>query len=250
VRPTTRAILCETPANPTLVVSDIAALATIAHEAGALLIVDNTFLTPLRQRPIDLGADITVYSATKYLAGHNDVIAGLAVARDPAVGERLAFLLNTLGSGLGPMDSWLTLRGMKTLALRMDRHEQSAAVVARHLAAHPQVAEVFYPGLPDDPGHALNARQASGAGGTLSFRLARPERVREVVAAFGLVVYAESLGGPESLVTHPANQTHRDMDPAMRERLGLGVGLLRLSVGLEAVDDILADLDQALAVSA
>lgn len=250
MRPTTRAVVCETPTNPLLHVSDIAALAAIAHRGDALLVVDNTFLTPCRQRPLSLGADITVYSATKYIAGHNDVVAGLAVAAQPEVGERLAGYQNALGTALGPMDSWLTVRGMKTLPLRLDRHEASCAVVARHLQGHPRVACVYYPGLPDDPGHALNARQATGAGGTLAFRLARPDGVRAFIAALELIIYAESLGGPESLVTHPANQTHRDIAPEVRQRLGLDAGLLRLSVGLEAVEDILADLDRALEASA
>ena len=250
MRPTTRALLCETPSNPLLHVTDIAAMAAVAHAKGALLIVDNTFLTPCRQRPLALGADITVYSATKYIAGHNDVVAGLAVAADAAVGERLAGYQNALGTALGPMDSWLTVRGMKTLMLRLERQEQSALTVARHLAAHARVARVYYPGLADDPGHAMNARQASGAGGTLSFRLARPGRVREFIARLELIVYAESLGGPESLITHPANQTHRDLAPELRERLGLDEGLLRLSVGLEAVPDIIADLDGALEATA
>jgi cystathionine gamma-synthase len=246
MRPSTRALICETPTNPLLRVSDIGALADIAHEGGAVLIVDNTFLTPLRQRPLALGADITVYSATKYIAGHNDLVAGLAVARDAAVGERLALYQNALGTALGPMDAWLTVRGMKTLTLRLDRHEQSAAAVARHLQGHPAVAAVHYPGLPEDPGYALNRRQATGAGGTIAFRLARPEAVREMIASLDLIIYAESLGGPESLITHPANQTHRDVAPELRARLGLDTGVLRLSVGLEAVEDILADLDQAL----
>lgn len=250
MRPNTRAIVCETPSNPVLRVSDIAALAEIAHGQGAVLIVDNTFLTPCRQKPLALGADITVYSATKYIAGHNDVVAGLAVARDADLGERLAMYQNALGTALGPMDSWLTLRGMKTLMLRLERHEANAAVVARHLAGHPAVSAVHYPGLPQDPGYALNRSQASGAGGTIAFRLARPAGVRALIGALELIVYAESLGGPESLITHPANQTHRDIDPALRIRLGLDTGLLRLSVGLEAVEDIVADLDRALEATA
>jgi cystathionine gamma-synthase len=249
MRPETRAILCETPANPTLCVSDIAALAALAHRAGALCIVDNTFLTPCRQRPLQLGADIALYSATKYIAGHHDVVAGLVSVADPGVGERLAACQNTLGTALGPMDSWLTLRGMKTLLLRMDRHEANALAVARHLQAHPAVSAVHYPGLPEDPGYALNRRQATGAGGTLAFRLVRADRVRAVVAALELVIYAESLGGPETLITHPASQTHRDVDPELRARLGLTDELVRLSVGLEAVDDIVADLDRALALA-
>ncbi len=247
VSPATRAIFCETPSNPLCRVADLAGLAAVAQRAGVLFIVDNTFLTPFLQRPLELGADITVYSATKYLAGHDDVVAGLAVMRDADLGARVARLQNSLGTGLGPFDAWLTIRGMKTLALRMRAQEQSALIVARHLSTHPAVAEVYYPGLETDPGHALTLRQADGFGATLSLRLREPTRTRAFIAGLRLASYAESLGGTETLVTHPANQTHRDLDPRERERLGLTEGLLRLSVGAEAVEDILEDLDQALA---
>lgn len=250
IGPQTRALFCETPSNPLLKVSDLRALSAVAKRAGLLFLVDNTFLTPFLQRPLELGADITLYSATKYLAGHDDVVAGVAVMRDADLGARVARLQNNLGTALGPFDAWLTLRGMKTLALRMRAQEVSALEVAQHLAKHPAVDHVYYPGLPTDPGHVITRSQSDGFGATMSFRLRAGDRAEAFVQALKLATYAESLGGTETLVTHPANQTHRDLDVAERDRLGFHQGLLRLSVGAEAVEDILADLDRALAVTA
>lgn len=249
VGPDTRALFCETPSNPLLRVSDLRALSEVARRRNLLFLVDNTFLTPFLQRPIDLGADITIYSATKYLAGHDDVVAGLVVAKDAELGARIARLQNNLGTALGPFDAWLTLRGMKTLALRMRAQEKSALTVAAFLHDHPAVEQVYYPGLADDPGHEVTRGQADGFGATLSFRLRNEDRAEAFIGALRLATYAESLGGTETLVTHPANQTHRDLSPSERERLGFTDGLLRLSVGAEAVEDILADLDRALAVT-
>ncbi len=239
---TVKAVFVELPTNPLLKVADLAALARAAHEHGALLIVDNTFLTPYLCRPFEHGADITVYSATKYLGGHNDVVAGVAVAKERGLGERLAFLQNAAGAILGPQDSWLLVRGLKTLALRLDRQQQNALSVAQFLAAHPRVRKVFYPGLPDDPGHERLCRQSSGCAAMLSFEVDDPQRVPVILAGVKTILFAESLGGVESLITFPAVQTHADMDPALRERLGIHDRLLRLSVGVEHIDDLLTDL--------
>ena len=243
----TRAILIETPGNPLLGVADIAAIAGLCRHHQLLFIVDNTFLTPVLQRPLELGADVVVHSATKYLGGHNDLCSGVLVARDPQLGERLYFLQNATGAVLPPQDCWLLIRSLKTLALRMERHCQSAGEVARWLQRHPQVTAVYYPGLEDHPGHELSQRQTRGFGGMLSFRVASPELARTVLERLQLISFAESLGGVESLMTLPAVQTHADIPEAERLRLGLCESLLRLSVGIESAADIIADLEQALA---
>lgn len=243
----TRAILIETPSNPLLRVTDLAGISGIARQAGALTIVDNTFLSPYLQLPLALGADIVLHSATKYLAGHNDVVAGAIVSRDPDLGEQLAKLQNAAGAVLGPNDAWLVMRGMKTLALRMERHQSNARMLALWLQRHPLVEQVYYPGLPDHPGQKLNARQADGPGGMLSFSLRNAELVPALLRGLRVILFAESLGGVETLITHPARQTHADMPEALRERLGINERLLRLSVGIEDPHDLIADLDQALA---
>ncbi len=240
------AVLAEIPTNPLMRVADVPALAEAAHSAGALLAVDNTFLTPYLFRPLDCGADIAVYSATKYLGGHNDVIAGTAVCADAAAGARLAAIQNATGTAPGPMDSWLLLRGMKTLAVRMDRQQENALRIAEFLSRHPRVARVRYPGLADDPGHEALRRQARGFGGMLSFEVDAAERVASVLERVRVFSFAESLGGVESLVTFPAVQTHADVPPEVRERLGINDRLLRLSVGIENVSDLLEDLENAL----
>ena len=247
ITPATRAVFVETPSNPLMRISDLAALARLSHERGLLAIADNTFMTAYLQRPLDLGWDLVVHSATKYLGGHNDVVAGLVVAREPGVAERVGFLQNAAGAVLGPQDSWLLLRGLKTLAVRLDRQQQNAGQIATWLQAHPAVERVYYPGLPDHPGHDLHARQARGPGGMLAFSVRDPGQVERVLARVELISFAESLGGVESLITFPVRQTHADVPPETRERLGISDRLLRLSVGIEAVDDLLADLDQALA---
>ena len=243
----TKAILVETPGNPLLGVSDLVALATLCRQRKLLFIVDNTFLTPLLQRPLDLGADVVIHSATKYLSGHNDLCAGVLVAKDPTLGERLYFLQNSTGAILPPQDCWLLIRSLKTLALRVERHCQSALTVARWLKTQPKVTAVYYPGLEDHPGHELSKTQAKGFGGMLSFRVDSPEVARAALKKLRLISFAESLGGVESLMTLPAVQTHGDIPKEERERLGICDSLLRLSVGIEEVGDIIADLEQALA---
>ncbi|NMO16645.1 aminotransferase class I/II-fold pyridoxal phosphate-dependent enzyme [Pyxidicoccus fallax] len=230
LRPNTRAILVESPTNPLMKTADLAAIARIAHEAGALLIVDNTFLTPWLQRPLELGADIVVHSATKYLAGHNDVVAGALVVKDAELGERLAYVQNGIGAILGPQDAYLVIRGLKTLALRMERHQANARQVAEWLGTHPLVDRVFYPGV----------------GGMLSFTVTDAALVPGVLASVQVCLFAESLGGVETLITYPTTQTHADIPVARREQLGISDTLLRLSVGIEDCHDIIADLAQAL----
>lgn len=242
----TRAILIETPGNPLLGIADIRGIAALCRQRDLLFIVDNTFLTPALQRPLDLGADIVVHSATKYLGGHNDLCAGALIARTEEIGERLYFLQNSTGAILPPQDCWLLIRSLKTLALRLERHEQNARTVAEWLVQHPKVAAVYYPGLPDHPGHALQREQAGGFGGMLSFRVASPEIAAVLLTRLRLISFAESLGGVESLMTLPAVQTHGDIPEEERQRLGICESLLRLSVGIEQAEDIIEDLKQAL----
>ncbi|CAB3390986.1 trans-sulfuration enzyme family protein [Kyrpidia spormannii] len=250
IRPHTRALFVETPTNPTLKIADLRGLARLAHERGAWLIVDNTFMTPYLQRPLELGADIVVESATKYLGGHNDVLAGTIVVKSEALADSLAFIQNSIGAVLGPQDAWLLLRGIKTLHVRMDRHEGNARALAEWLKAHPRVSRVYYPGLPDHPGHAVHRAQASGWGGMIAFEVANNKWVPPILAHLRVITFAESLGGTESLITYPAVQTHADVPPDVRQRLGVTDSLLRLSVGLEHVEDLIQDLDQALALAA
>ncbi|HEY7746491.1 MAG TPA: PLP-dependent aspartate aminotransferase family protein [Desulfuromonadales bacterium] len=242
----TKAILVETPGNPLLGVADLTALAALCRLHKLLFIVDNTFLTPLLQRPLDLGADVVIHSATKYLSGHNDLCAGVLVTRDPTLGERLYFLQNSTGAILPPQDCWLLIRSLKTLSLRMERHCLSALTVARWLKTQQKVTAVYYPGLEDHPGHELSKTQAKGFGGMLSFRVESPDVARAALKKLRLISFAESLGGVESLMTLPAVQTHGDIPKEERERLGICESLLRLSVGIEDVNDIIADLEQAL----
>jgi cystathionine gamma-synthase len=234
----------ETPTNPTLTVVDIAAIAEVAHARGARVVVDNTFATPYLQRPLDLGADVVVHSSTKYLGGHSDVVGGFAGVTDPELGEHLAFLQNAVGAVPGPFDCYLVLRGVKTLAVRMDRHCANAAAVASMLESHPAVARVLYPGLADHPGHAIAARQMRAFGGMVSFLAAGGEEAALAAAArTRLFTLAESLGAVESLIEHPARMTHAS---AAGSELAVDPALVRLSVGIESVEDLLADLDQAL----
>ncbi|MGN1021158.1 MAG: trans-sulfuration enzyme family protein [Aristaeellaceae bacterium] len=246
LRPATRAVYIETPSNPMMNVTDIRACAAIAHEAGALLIVDNTFLSPAFQQPLTLGADLVVHSGSKYLAGHNDVICGFVVTSTAALSDAVRLIGKTTGGMLAPFDSWLVMRGIKTLALRMERVQQSALTLARALRENPHVTEVLCVGLPEHPGYAVNRGQASGSGGMLSFRVDSPETARRVLTGVKLITFAESLGGTESLITYPLTQTHSDVPEDMRLRLGITDTLLRLSVGIEDVNDLLADLNQAL----
>ncbi len=243
----TKALLVETPGNPLLGIADLAALGQLCREQKVLFAVDNTFLSPILQRPFEFGADVVIYSATKYLGGHNDLCAGVLVAREETFGERLYFLQNSTGAVLPPFDCWLLLRSLKTLSLRIERHCKSALVVARWLEKHPKVTDIYYPGLEKHLGHELSCRQASGFGGMLSFRVESDELARDVLERLRLISFAESLGGVESLMTLPAVQTHGDIPEAERKRLGICESLLRLSVGTESVEDIIADLEQAFA---
>jgi cystathionine gamma-synthase len=244
LRPSTRVVWCETPTNPLLGIADIAALAQIAHDASALLVVDNTFATPYLQQPMALGADVVLHSTTKYLGGHSDVIGGaLVVNRD--LGEQLAFHQNAMGGVPGPFDAYLVMRGIKTLGVRMDRHCANAARIAAFLVDHPAVARVYYPGLPEHPGHELAARQMSGFGGMVSFAARGGEEAALKVCDLAQVfVLGESLGGVESLIEHPGRMTHAS---AAGSPLEVPEDLVRLSVGIEDVEDLIADLDQALA---
>lgn len=241
----TRGLFVESLTNPLLKVADIEALSGLCKERGALFIVDNTFLTPYLLRPLELGADITVYSASKYLAGHNDTVAGLVVAKDPQLAEKIYFLQNSVGAVLGPQDSWLVIRGMKTLAIRMDRQEANAGRIAAWLQRHPRVAKVHYPGLADHPGHALLQSQAAGFGAMIAFEVKEPLLVEQLLMKTSLISFAESLGGVETLITFPEAQTHADIKPEIRKRLGINNVLLRLSVGIEDAEDLIADLEQA-----
>ena len=244
--PRTKAILIESPANPLLTVTDISVSAKIAHEHGATVIVDNTFMTPYLQRPLDLGADIVLHSATKYLGGHSDLVAGLVVVRDAALAERLAFIQNSTGGVLAPFDSFLLIRGIRTLAVRMDRHTENAEKIARHLAAHPAVKKVYYPGLETAQGHDVQKKQARNGGAMVSFELAPDRDIRKFFPALHVVTLAESLGGVESLVCHPATMTHAAIPKETREAVGITDGLIRLSVGIEDADDLIRDIDDAI----
>ncbi|MBO4236522.1 MULTISPECIES: cystathionine gamma-synthase [Pseudonocardia] len=244
LRPTTRVVWCETPTNPLLGIADIAALAGMAHEAGAQLVVDNTFASPYLQTPLALGADVVVHSTTKYVGGHSDVVGGALVTDDDALSEQIAFVQNSTGSVPGPFDAWLTLRGAKTLAVRMERHCDNAERVAEMLSAHPAVASVLYPGLPGHPGHEVAAKQMRRFGGMVSFLAAggRDAALR-ICAGTRLFTLAESLGGVESLIEHPGEMTHASTVGSMLE---VPDSLVRLSVGIEDADDLLDDLRAAL----
>lgn len=237
--PAVRGLLVESPTNPILRVADLRTLAAIAREWNLLFIVDNTFFTAWFQRPLEQGADLALYSATKYLAGHNDVVAGAVVAATPELAERVAFLQNAAGAILGPQDSWLVLRGLKTLGLRLDRQQSNAQRVAEWLAGHSRVRRVCYPGLDAHPGRDL----LTGFGGMIAFEVADPARVPGILAGVRVFLFAESLGGVESLITYPLVQTHADLPPELCERVGINNRLLRLSIGIEDADDLIRDLE-------
>ncbi len=247
MRPSTRLLHLESPTNPTMALCDIALLSQMAHERGALVVVDNTFASPYLQRPLSLGADIVVHSTTKFLNGHSDSVGGIAIAKDPEHVEWLGFVQNSSGAILSPFDSWLVLRGVKTLAVRMERHEFNGRAVAHFLAAHPKVRKTNYPGLPDHPQHELARRQMRGFGAMISFDVGSFEAASRLLSRVKLCSLGESLGGVETLISHPATMTHASIPEEERVRLGVTPGLVRISVGIEDVEDIVADLDQALA---
>ena len=246
VEPNTKAIYVESPSNPMMNVTDIRGCAAIAKAAGALLIVDNTFLSPYLQNPIALGADLVIHSGTKFLAGHNDTISGFVCCKDDEVAERLRVIVKCTGAALSPFDCFLTLRGIKTLPVRMERQQQTAMTIAKWLTQQPKVKKVYYTGLPAHPGYALNAAQARGAGAMLSFDMGSQEQAIHVLKHLKIATFAESLGGPETLVTHPVMQTHRDVDPKELSSLGITGAMLRMSVGLEGAEDLIEDLRQAM----
>jgi cystathionine beta-lyase/cystathionine gamma-synthase len=246
LRSTTKMIYVETPTNPTLSLTDIAATARLASAHGVTLAVDNTFLSPYLQRPISLGAHIVVHSMTKYLNGHSDAMGGAVVLTRPEDAEKIYFIQRSAGTGLSPMDCFLISRGIKTLAVRMPQHNANGIAVAQHLDAHPKVKKVHYPGLPAHPQHELARKQQLGFGAMLSFDLGSAESAGRMLNKVKICSLAESLGGVETLISHPASMTHASMPAEVREHIGITEGLIRLSVGIEDVEDILADLDQAL----
>lgn len=247
MRDNTRMVYIETPTNPMMEVTDIAGAAEIAHAANALLAVDNTFLSPRFQRPLELGADVVVHSTTKFLNGHSDSIGGVLISSRPEDAEWFAFVQKSAGAILSPFDSFLVLRGMKTLGVRMDRHETNGRAVAGFLDQSPSVQKVLYPGLASHPGHELQKRQASGFGALITFDLGTYERAKGLLDSLEVMSLAESLGGVETLISHPASMTHASVPPADRERLGITEGVVRVSVGIEDLDDLIGDLESALA---
>ena len=247
LRPTTRIVYVETPTNPMMEVTDIAGAAELAHAHGALLAVDNTFMSPYFQRPLELGADVVVHSTTKFLNGHSDSIGGALIAKSAEQGEWFYFVQKSEGAILSPFDSFLVLRGVKTLGVRMERHEANGRALAAALARHPKVRKVLYPGLPDHPGHALQRRQSTGFGALITFDLGSYEAARTFLNRVEVMSLAESLGGVETLTSHPASMTHASVPEPKRAELGITDGLVRISAGIEDLADLLADVDQALA---
>ena len=241
----TKAIFIETPSNPMMNVTDIKKMADISKRHNLLLIVDNTFMSPYFQNPLDLGADIVIHSGTKFLAGHNDTLAGFIVVKSPDLQEKLRFLIKTTGSGLSPFDSWLVLRGIKTLAVRMEKSQENAGKIAAWLKTQGCVTKVFYPGLEEHPGHKTMQAQSRGFGAMVTFRLTSVEKALSVLEKVRLIKYAESLGGVETLITYPTTQTHADVPEELRLKNGITPETLRLSVGIENADDLIADLEQA-----
>ena len=243
----TRIVLVETPTNPLMEITDLAGIAEIAHGGGALLAVDNTFMSPYFQRPLELGADIVMHSATKFLGGHSDVLGGVLATTDDRAGEWFAFMQKSAGAVLAPFDCFLLLRGIKTLAVRMDRHETSGRAVAEMLAGHPKVRSVLYPGLPGHPGHELHRSQASGFGALITFDVGDAEAAKRVLDRVEVMSLAESLGGVETLISHPASMTHASVPEEQRAAIGLTDGMVRVSIGLEDLEDLTEDLARALA---
>lgn len=246
MRPETRLVYVETPTNPTMEVTDLAAVAEIAHARGALMAVDNTFLSPYLQRPLEHGADFVLHSTTKFLNGHSDSIGGVLIAANPEHTEWFKLVQKSVGAILSPFDSFLILRGIKTLPVRMDRHEQNARQIVDLLARHPKVQKVLYPGLPDHPGHEIQKRQSSGFGAMITLEMGRFAAAKALLDRLRVLSLAESLGGVETLISHPATMTHASVPAERRAQIGITEGLVRMSVGIENVEDLLADLEQAL----
>lgn len=248
-RPNTKAVVIETPTNPLMMITDLEKVCAWAKKKHILSIVDNTLLTPFFQRPIELGADVVIHSATKYLGGHNDVLAGLIVTKGKELSEQMAFLHNSIGAVLNPQDSWLLMRGMKTLAIRMERHQYNATRMASFLQTHPQVESVYYPGLESHPNYDVQSRQSSGNTGIFSFKVNDARLIEPILRHIELIAFAESLGGVESLMTYPAVQTHADIPEEIRRQIGVDDRLLRFSVGIEHIEDLIADLSRAIALA-
>ncbi len=246
ILPETKAIYVETPTNPMMHVTDITAITTLAKENGLLVIVDNTFLTPYYQQPLTLGADIVVHSGTKYLSGHNDTLAGFLVTNKESLSEKLRFIYKTTGACLSPFDSWLLIRGIKTLVVRMDRQQDNAMKLANWLSVHKKVNKVYYIGLPSHPDYEISKKQATGFGSMISLEVDSEDTAKQLLERIQLILFAESLGGVETLITYPMLQTHADVPLEEREERGINQCLLRISVGLESIDDIIADIEQAL----
>lgn len=247
ITPATKALYIETPSNPVLQITDIAAIVAVAKQHGLLTIADNTFMSPFFQKPLDLGVDIVVHSATKFLAGHSDILAGAVVVKDKQLAERIYFIQNAVGATLGVLDTWLLLRGIKTLGVRMAQSSQSALQLAQHLAQHPSVTRVLYPGLATHPGHTIHTGQATSGGAVLSFDVGSQDNARKVATALKIPVFSVSLGAVESIVSYPPKMSHAELNQAELSASGITPGLLRFSVGLEDVTDLIADLDHALA---
>ena len=246
IKQNTKMVFIETPTNPVMIVTDLKEVSEIAHRAGARVVCDNTFMSPYLQRPMEFGVDIVVHSTTKYLNGHSDGVGGMVVLNDEEDANWIGFVQNSAGAILSPFDSWLVMRGTKTLALRMEQHDKSGRAVAAFLEEHPKVHKVYYPGSASHPQHALAARQQHGFGGMVAFDVGSLANARTVLESVKLCTLAESLGGVETLISHPATMTHASVDEAKRLRIGITDGLVRISVGIEDTDDIIADLDQAL----
>ncbi len=246
IKPNTKMVFIETPTNPVMIVTDLKEVSEIAHRAGARVVCDNTFMSPYLQRPLEFGVDIVVHSTTKYLNGHSDGVGGIVVLNDEEDAQWIGFVQNSAGAILSPFDSWLVMRGTKTLALRMEQHDKSGRAVAAFLEEHPKVQKVYYPGSASHPQHALATRQQHGFGGMVAFDVGSLANARTVLESVKLCTLAESLGGVETLISHPATMTHASVDEAKRQRIGITDGLVRISVGIEDTDDIIADLDQAL----
>ena len=245
MRDDTRIVFLETPTNPMMTITDLGACSDVAHKGGALVVVDNTFCSPYLQRPIELGADVVVHSTTKFLNGHSDSVGGAVISNSDELAEKIGFLQNAVGAILSPFDSWLVLRGIKTLAVRMRRHEENGMAMASYLSNHPKVKKIYYPGLPDHPGHALAKRQMAGFGALISFDLGSLENAKKFLDRVRLCSLGESLGGVETLISHPETMTHASVPIADRTRLGITPGLVRISVGIEDIEDLIADLENA-----